>query len=359
MSASSDLLMSTESGLYCPAGDFYVDPWRPVARAIITHAHADHARPGSSSYLTSRGSRHVLQARLGADMPIETLGYGEQLSLGSTSISFHPAGHVLGSAQVRIEHRGEVWVISGDYKLDADRTCQAFEPVSCHTFITESTFGLPIFRWTDQEVVFAEINAWWQSNAEHGRVSVLYAYSLGKAQRVIGGVEPSIGPIYCHGAVERLNEEYRRSGVGLPPTHYAGEFDGRGADQKRALIIAPPLARGTPWLRRFGDYSSGFASGWMQIRGPRRRRSVERGFVLSDHADWPGLIAAIRATGASRVLVTHGSVGPMVRWLNEQGWNAGPLHTEFEGEQDEVAEPAESEHANGHPSDPTSMSGED
>ena len=342
MANATNLLVSTDAGLYCPAGDFFIDPWRPVNRAIITHAHADHARPGSARYLTHQKGQSILQTRLGPDAVIETVAYGDTVSLGGIHVSLHPAGHVLGSAQVRIERQGEVWVVSGDYKSESDRTCESFEPLRCDTFVTESTFGLPIYRWRDQQTIFEEINHWWRANADDGRVSLLYAYSLGKSQRVIAGVDTSIGPIYCHGAVERMNTEYRRAGVSLAETRYAGEFDGRQEDQQRALVVAPPAARATPWLRRFGDFASGFASGWMQIRGARRRRAVERGFVLSDHADWPGLIRAIRDTHAQRVLVTHGSVGPMVRWLNEQGVTAEPLHTEFQGEQDEVADGVDS-----------------
>lgn len=333
----ADLLITTDSGLYCPEGDFHVDPWRPVERAVITHAHADHARPGSRKYLAAASGRHLLQTRLGPEADVEMLEYGEGLSLNGVKISLHPAGHVLGSAQVRIERSGEVWVVSGDYKIAPDRTCTPFEPVRCDVFVTESTFGLPIYRWPAQAAVFDEINAWWRGNSAEERASVVYAYALGKAQRLLSGVESSIGPIYCHGAVQRLNEDYRRSGVPLPETLYAGLAESR-RDWQRALIVAPPSARGTPWLRRFGDHASAFASGWMQIRGARRRRSIERGFVLSDHADWPGLLHAIRESGAERVLVTHGTTGAMVRWLREQGWRAEAIQTEFEGEQDETPE---------------------
>jgi putative mRNA 3-end processing factor len=195
---------------------------------------------------------------------------------------------------------------------------------------------LPIYRWRRQTEVFQEMNDWWRTNADSGRVSLVYAYSLGKAQRILAGLDCSIGPIYCHGAIQRLNHDYQASGITLPATRYAGEFGGRTSDQPRALVLAPPSARASPWLRRFGDFASGFASGWMQIRGARRRRAIERGFVLSDHADWSGLHQAIRATGAERILVTHGVVGPMVRWLREQGWQAGAMDTRYEGEQDEV-----------------------
>jgi putative mRNA 3-end processing factor len=247
-------------------------------------------------------------------------------------VSLHPAGHVLGSAQVRVEHQGEVWVVSGDYKLQHDPTCEGFEPIACDTFITESTFGLPIYRWREPRDLFADVDRWWKNNQASNRASVIYAYALGKAQRVLASIDASIGPVYTHGAVENLNAAYRASGVALPPTQ-AVSTTGRGHDFRRALILAPPSAQGNPWLRRFGDYADAFASGWMQIRGIRRRRAVDRGFELSDHADWPGLLSAISATGAQRVYVTHGYSAPLVRWLCERGLDAATLQTQFTGEE--------------------------
>ncbi len=333
------LLTLEPEGLHCPAGGFHIDPWRPVERALITHAHADHARPGHRAYLAAAPGERVLRARLG-DIPLQCLPYGERLVVGDVVVSFHPAGHVLGSAQVRVEHRGEVWVVSGDYKVEPDATCAPFEPVRCDTFVTESTFGLPVYRWPAQREVFAEIDRWWQANAAEGRASVLFCYAFGKAQRILAGVDASIGPIVCHGAVEPLNRAYRDSGVGLPRTRGVAESGDR-AELRRALVLAPPSAAGSPWMRRFGDASDAFASGWMLLRGARRRRGVDRGFVLSDHADWPGLQQAIRATGAGRVLVTHGQVPVMVRWLAESGLDAQALQTEFgAGEDPEAAEAA-------------------
>jgi putative mRNA 3-end processing factor len=251
---------------------------------------------------------------------------------------------VLGSAQVRVEYRGEVWVASGDYKLDADPTCTPFEPVRCDTFITESTFGLPIYRWDAPQTVFDGIDAWWRHNAAAGRASVLFCYSFGKAQHILAGVDAGIGPIFCHGAVEPLNRAYRAAGVALPPVQWVSEIPAKNKEAfRQALVIAPPSAQGSTWLRRFGDYSDGFASGWMRLRGTRRRRGVDRGFVLSDHADWPGLQTAIGATGAPRVIVTHGQVEPMVRWLREQGLDAGSFATEYGDdaiEADAAAQPA-------------------
>jgi putative mRNA 3-end processing factor len=328
------LLTRTENGLYCPAGDFFIDPWRPVSRAVITHAHADHARPGSGAYLAARPGEAVLRLRLGDAARIETVDYGQPVSVGGVNVSFHPAGHILGSAQVRVEHRGELWVVSGDYKIEPDPTCTPFQTITCHTFITEATFGLPIYRWPPPPDVFDEINAWWRANQAEGKASVLFAYTLGKAQRVLAGIDATIGPVFVHGAIDKVNQAYRQSGVALPEAYYAGAA-GAKTDWSQALIIAPPYAQATPWLRRFGRISTGFASGWMRVRGQRRRRSIDRGFVLSDHADWPGLMQVIQETGAGRVLATHGYVAPVVRWLQEQGLEAYALETRFEGEQED------------------------
>jgi len=326
----SDLVVHRPEGLYCPPGDFYIDPWRPVARAVITHAHSDHARIGHGHYLAARPADGVLRARLG-DIDLQTLDYGERIVHNGVALSLHPAGHVLGSAQVRLEHGGQVWVASGDYKVAPDRTCEPFEPVKCDVFITESTFGLPVYRWPHDDEIFADINGWWGRNVVAGRASVLTCYSFGKAQRILSGVDPSIGPIIVHGAVEPLNRAYRAAGVDLPPTLMVTDVKER-ADLKRALVICPPSAAASPWMRRFGDAQTAFASGWMQLRGARRRGGYDRGFVLSDHADWPGLMSAIAATGAQRIIVTHGSVPVMVRYLTEQGLRAEAFDTEYGGD---------------------------
>lgn len=333
-SVSRPLFEVTPAGLHCPPGDFHVDPWQPVARAVVTHAHADHARPGSGHYVLAEEGAGLARLRLGPEASIEPLPYGRTLDCNGVNVSLHPAGHVLGSAQVRIEHRGEVWVISGDYKLEPDPTCASFEPVRCHTFVTESTFGLPIYRWERQNEVLEEIRHWWASNQQQGLCSLLFVYSLGKAQRVLAGLRDAPGPIFCHGAIERLNTCYREAGVELAGTGHATRA-GLKQDWTRALVLAPPSANGTPWMRRFGPLSTGFASGWMLVRGTRRRRSVDRGFPLSDHADWPGLNEAIGASGAERVWVTHGYTFAMARWLGEQGLEAEAVQTGFEGERDD------------------------
>ncbi|HSW08554.1 ligase-associated DNA damage response exonuclease [Aquabacterium sp.] len=332
-----ELVVTRTAGLYCPAGDFYIDPWRPVDRAVITHAHADHARAGHRHVLATAVSAGVLRSRLGADLPLQGLAYGETVEHHGVKISLHPAGHVLGSAQVRLEHAGRVWVASGDYYLsahdEANPTCLPFEPLRCHCFITESTFGLPVYRWQPQHEVFADINHWWRDNAAAGRASLLMGYSFGKAQRLLAGVDASIGPIFVHGAVEALNEAYRAVGVPLPETRLLGDRRTTDASLKAALsgalVVAPPAVHAGAWARQLGEFSDAFASGWMQLRGARRRQGVDRGFVLSDHADWPGLQRAITATGAERVIVTHGYEAVMVRWLREQGLDAGSLKTEY------------------------------
>jgi putative mRNA 3-end processing factor len=334
--SDTDLLIATSEGLFCPKGRFHIDPWAPVARAVITHAHSDHVTAGCGSYLCSATGAGVLRERLGTEAPITGAPFGSPIDIEDVRVSLHPAGHILGSAQVHVEPRGSspTWVFSGDYKTAPDLTCEPFEPVRCDVFITESTFGLPIYRWDDQRTVFEDINAWWRANAAQSRTSIIFAYALGKAQRVLAGVDASIGPIALHGAVHRFNEAYRSAGISLPAAdHAAGDIiqSVRG----RGLLVAPPSALGSTWMRKFAGpegISAAFVSGWMQVRGARRRKAIDRGFVLSDHADWPGLLGAIRDTGASRVGVTHGYVRPMVRWLSESGLDSFAVPTRYSGE---------------------------
>jgi putative mRNA 3-end processing factor len=332
------LITLTAKGLYCRVGDFYIDPWKPVVKAIVTHAHADHTYRGNTSYLVPKEGERISRIRIGEDAVIETLPYREKLHINGVTVSFHPAGHILGSSQVRVEYKGEIWVVSGDYKLTPDATCAPFEHVRCHNFITEATFGLPIYRWPPTSAVFEDISNWWLRNRERGKASVIFAYSLGKAQRILNGIDRGIGPIYTHGAVERLTQAYRETGVDLPETTYAGSVN----DRKRfagSLIVAPPSAQqAVGWLRRFGTHSTGFASGWMMVRGARRQRAVDRGFVLSDHADWPELQIAIKGAEAETVYVTHGFQSEMVRWLREQGMNAVELETKFTGDEVEAGD---------------------
>jgi putative mRNA 3-end processing factor len=326
-----DLLTLTEAGLYCARGDFHVDPWRRVPRAVITHAHADHARSGCGRYLCAAPGMLVLRSRVGGGSPIDSVRYGETRSFNGVEVSLHPAGHVLGSAQVRVAHGGVTWVVTGDYKLQADPTCQPFEPVECDVFVTESTFGLPVYRWREPAAVAAEIDEWWRENRDAGRTSVLLAYSLGKAQRLAASVDPSIGPIIGHGSVMKMVDAYRASGVRLPAIERVPPRTRRMGDG-RALVIAPPNVDGSRWLGLFGETSVAMASGWMAIRGVRRRRGFDRGFVVSDHADFPGLLAAVEASGARRVLVTHGFTDAFARLLRHRGFEADELATRFTGE---------------------------
>lgn len=337
--ANDTLIRLTPNGLYCAAGDFYIDPWQAVERAVITHAHGDHLHWGCKSYLVSKEGERVSRTRLGPDAQIRALPYGEALDMNGVRVSLHPAGHILGSAQVRVEYKGEVWVVSGDYKTEPDATCAPFEVVRCHTFITESTFGLPIYRWPAQADVFAQINDWWRNNQQTGKSSVLFGYTLGKAQRLLAGVDRTIGPIFTHGAVERINRDYRAAGIDLPETQYVGSAGKQ--DWTQALIVAPPSARGSTWLRRFGNVSSGFASGWMLIRGTRRQRAVDRGFVLSDHVDWPSLFETVQATGAERVWVTHGYTSVVSRRLAEMGLETAVVPTRFSDERNDAGDFAE------------------
>ena len=327
---SDPVLTFTKAGIYCPAGDFHIDPWRPVDRALITHGHADHARPGHKSYLATHAAGPVLRHRLG-DIALDGIAYGEVRQIGGASVSFHPAGHVPGSAQIRVEVAGEVWVVSGDYKTEDDGLSEPFEPVKCHAFITECTFGLPVFNWAPQTEVAREINAWWATAAEQGKIAMLGAYSLGKAQRLLSRLDPDIGPILTHGAVENTNAVLRDQGLVLPDTVLVTP-EVSAKSHPGSIVIAPPSALGSAWAKRFGPVTDGFASGWMALRGIRRRRSGDRGFVISDHADWAGLNSAIAATGAERIFVTHGYTSIFRRWLEDQGYDAQIVETEFEGE---------------------------
>ncbi|MDB5389152.1 MAG: Exonuclease of the beta-lactamase fold involved in processing-like protein [Planctomycetaceae bacterium] len=317
----------TPAGLFCEAGEFFIDPTKAVSRAIITHAHADHARTGSREYLTATPGLNVLRTRLAPHAVIHTANYGETLDFKGVKVALHPAGHMLGSSQVRIEYQGEVWVVSGDYKVASDPTCAAFEPVRCHTFITESTFATPEFHWPDQEQVWAEINAWWRLNRAWTRASVLYCYAAGKSQRVLAGVDASLGPIITHEKVETVNADYRASGVSLPVTMSMDDAP-ESTDWGAALILAPPQVRDGRWLRRVGSRSTAFASGWMCTAGACAKHRVDHGFVLSDHADWSEVISAVKATGAENILVTHGYVSQLVQHLRGMGLNARPLEVE-------------------------------
>jgi putative mRNA 3-end processing factor len=325
------LLSFTDKGIYCEKAGVYIDPWKPVDYALITHAHADHSRWGNKHYLCTHLSKPIIQHRLGQDISIESVEYGEVRNIKGVKFSFHPAGHIIGSAQIRVEYQGEVWVASGDYKLEDDGFSTPFEPVKCDVFITECTFGLPVFAWKEPTEVFAQINQWWMKNKEEGKATILCGYSLGKAQRLLQGVDANIGKIYTHGAIENTNQVIREMGVDLRETTYVDPND-KKKDYAGILIITPPSALGTSWQKKFRPFEVGIASGWMNLRGPRRRRSVDRGFVLSDHADWNGLLSAIKATECEKVIVTHGYTSIFSQYLQEQGYDSAIESTEFEGE---------------------------
>ena len=328
------LLEFNGNGIYCSRADVYIDPWKPVKRALITHGHADHSRWGHKSYLATTAAAPVIRHRLG-DIKLQTVEFGEVTTINGVKFSYHPAGHILGSAQIRVEYKGEIWCASGDYKLEDDGLSEAYEPVRCQHFITESTFGLPVYRWQPQEEVFADINDWWRANQARGVVSVLTGYALGKAQRLLMGLDSSIGTIYTHGAIENTNEIIRAQGVPLPDTTRVT----REIDKKLYpgnLVLTTPGSVGQPWIKKFGTISLGAASGWMTLRGARRRRGADRGFVLSDHCDWPMLLEAIDLTGADNIYVTHGYTALFSKFLRGRGFNAVELETEYEGELAEI-----------------------
>ena len=325
----SGLIQFTKKGIFCPAADVYIDPWQKVDKALITHAHSDHARRGNSKYLSHHHSVNVLKLRLG-DINIQGVEYGEIIHINGIDISFHPAGHVVGSSQIRIADKNEVWVISGDYKLQNDNISAPFEPIQCDYYITESTFGIPAFQWEPQQVVIDRINQWWSANADNNKPSIISAYSLGKAQRIIQNVDHNIGPIYTHGAVENTNDAIRASGIPLKHTEKLTDFSSDTI--KNALIVSPPAATDSAWSKKIKNHSVGVASGWMALRGTRRRRHADNSFVLSDHADWHSLNKSVKLSGAHTVYVTHGYTNIFSKWLQEKGLRSEVLTTSYEGE---------------------------
>lgn len=334
--AKETLLKFTGTSIYCPSADVHIDPWKPVEKAVITHAHSDHATFGCKHYVAHKDSEPILRLRLGEDISLQTVEYGESFCINGTKFSMHPAGHIIGSAQVRVERNDEIWVASGDYKLQDDRFCAPFEPVKCHTFITESTFGLPIYKWPTQDSVMADIKEWWLQNALQGKASVLMGYALGKMQRLIKNLQPFDHPVFAHGAIYNVNERLRTAGFDLPHIPYAYGI----TDKKlfrNALILATGSVMNTPWIKRFEPYSTGYCSGWMAVRGAKNRKAVDRGFVLSDHVDWPDLNTAVKESGAEKVYVTHGYTDVYARWLNENGIEAAEVHTMYGNEEEEQA----------------------
>lgn len=331
------LIDFTDKGLYCAAGDFYIDPWRPVDRAVITHAHSDHARAGSKHYLCHHLSLPILQLRLG-QYAYQSVDWNEPVWINGVRISLHPSGHIIGAAQIRVEYKGEVWVVSGDYKTENDGISGAFESVPCHTFITESTFGLPVYRWQSQEVIFEQMRAWIGNNQQQDRASMLIAYSLGKAQRILQAISPITNKIFVHGAIWNTHQVLLNNGIQLPVVQRITNETNK-ADLKGAVIIAPPGAEDSPWTKRLPSFRTATCSGWMQVRGQARRSSSDMGFALSDHADWNGLLSAVKATGASKVFVTHGFQSVFSRYLNEIGIEAAEVITQYGEEEKNTEEP--------------------
>lgn len=326
------LLVFNQKGIYCEVADVYLDPWKPVKKAIISHGHADHSRWGHQQYITHHTNVPIIKHRLG-DISVTGKAWNETFTINGVKFSLHPAGHIIGSSQIRVEYKGEVWVFTGDYKTEDDGLAVPYEVVKCHTFITECTFGLPAFKWVPQEQVFHDINTWWQQNQDDGRTSVLFGYSLGKAQRLLKHLDTSVGKIYTHGAIENMTEVIREI-ADLPPTEKITR-DTKKEDLKGNIVIAPPSAHGSPWIKKMVPYVTASASGWMTFRGARRRRAIDKGFVLSDHCDWQGLLSSIKATGAEKIICTHGYTDIFSRFLAEQGYDARTEQTQYEEESSE------------------------
>lgn len=342
------LVEFTKDGMYCAEGGFYIDPWRKVENALITHGHSDHARWGMGHYLCASKSVEILKCRLGKDISVQGLPYGETQVINGVKVSFYPAGHVPGSAQIRIEYKGEVWVAAGDYKVENDGLSDAFEPIECHTFITESTFGMPAYRWQKQSIIAKDINNWWARNASEGVCSLLAGYSLGKIQRLLSLLDPSIGPIYAHPTVYKMNEVLKGVGFNIPQVQLV-EGGAKKEEYRKGLVLVPPSASDGQWAKKFEPYEVAMASGWMALRGIRRRSNLEKGFVISDHADWPALLWAIAETKAEKVIVTHGYTHLLARFLQEQGLDAMAAETAFVGEgvaKDDFETPEESAPSN-------------
>ncbi|WP_422858563.1 ligase-associated DNA damage response exonuclease [Flagellimonas sp. S174] len=337
----SPLLQFTEKGIYCEAAKVYLDPWKSVDNAIISHGHADHSRWGHKQYITHHRNVPIVKHRLG-DVPVSGKEWGETFTINGVKFSLHPAGHIIGSSQIRVEHKGEIWVFTGDYKIEDDGLCTPYENVKCHTFITECTFGLPAFKWLPQSEVFNDINAWWSENQAEGKTSVLFGYSLGKAQRLLKHLDTSIGNIYTHGAVENITDVLRPL-VDLPKTHLITR-ETKKEELRGNIVVAPPSAHGSTWIRKMVPFVTATASGWMAFRGARRRRAIDKGFVLSDHCDWDGLLESIKATGAEKVICTHGYTEIFSRYLRELGYDARTESTQYEGEMSEI-NTSESENA--------------
>lgn len=325
---NGQLLTFTDRGIYCPTAEVYIDPWKPVDRAIITHGHSDHARAGMTRYMAHRLTAAIMRYRISPDIQAQEVEYGEVVTINGVSISLHPAGHIPGSSQVRIEYQGEVWVVSGDYKLEDDGLSTSFEAVPCHTFITECTFGLPIFKWQNQESISNDLGHWIDQNEKNSVTSVIYAYSLGKAQRIAQMLIGRELPIVMHGATRAITSTLIEAGLPLKAGISPEDFK-RIYPEMTPIVLAPLSAQNSPWIGKFRPYALANASGWMTIQGIKRRSGVDRGFTLSDHADFLGLLSAIKATGAQRIFSTHGYTSQFARYLQELGYESAEVSTNF------------------------------
>ena len=331
------LLEFTDKGIYCSAAKVYLDPWKPVDKAIISHGHADHSRWGHKQYITHHRNVPIISHRLG-EINVSGREWGESFTINNVKFSLHPAGHIIGSSQIRVEHKGEVWVFTGDYKTENDGISTPYEPIKCDTFITECTFGLPAFKWTPQQEVFEDINQWWTDNQAEGKTSILFGYSLGKAQRLLKYLDTDIGKIYTHGAIENMTQVLRPL-VDFPETTLITK-ETKKEELLGNIVLAPPSAHGSTWIRKMVPYVTASASGWMTFRGARRRRAIDKGFVLSDHCDWQGLLSSIEATGAEKIICTHGYTEIFSRYLREQGYDARTEETQY-GDEEDNATPEE------------------
>jgi putative mRNA 3-end processing factor len=325
------LLVFNSNGIYCSQADVYIDAWRPVKKAIISHGHADHSKYGHGQYITHHLNVPIIKHRLG-EINVKGVEWGETFTINNVKFSLHPAGHIIGSSQIRVEHKDEIWVYTGDYKTENDGISEAFSPIKCNTLITECTFGLPVFKWQPQHQVFDQINSWWLENKNQKMTSVILGYSLGKAQRILKHLDPSIGKIYTHATIENMTEILRLN-HDFPETHRITK-DTKKQDLLGHIVIAPPSAQGSPWIRKMVPYVTASASGWMSTRGARRRRAIDKGFVLSDHADWNGLLSAIKETNCEKVICTHGYTDIFSNYLRSIGYDARTEQTQFEEEID-------------------------
>lgn len=326
------MLKFTSSGIYCVPGKFYIDPWRPVDHALITHGHADHARPGMQKYLCHHFTVPILQSRIGAHINVQGIGYNKVITINGVKVSFHPAGHIIGSAQIRMEYKGKIIVVSGDYKLQNDGISTPFEPVKCHEFITESTFGLPIYRWDSVENQNQKLREWVIQNQNQNKTSVLVGYSLGKAQRIMQALQ-NVAHLHVHYSIAKLNEAYASAGIQLP-NYQVVDFRENIKYLDKQIVIVPPSLVDTNIIKKIPNSAYAICSGWMHVRGARRWRSADAGFDLSDHADWNGLLTAVKATEAEKVYVTHGQTAVFSKYLNETGITAVELQTAFGNEEE-------------------------